>query len=315
MSSLFGTLRKRLFGISLAEISLARRGFRVGPDCARARLERIPRLFVYGYHAALEEDSLSTLVSRLNAVEEEGRGFAFEGAAMGLALLDTLTPWRRRRLEFLLKGPGAAHCYMVHIGAGWAVARMRGNLAHAKARLDPLLGWLVIDGVGFHEGFFHWPRYFGGQPVPARFRGYYRRAFDQGLGRSLWFIDGADVRRLPLTIAGFSAERRADLWSGVGLAATYAGGVETRDMEKLRASATEYWPALAQGAAFAAKARQRAGNIVAQTDLACATFCRVPAEAAARVTDEALRELPPDGAQPSYEIWRQRVQARFAAKG
>lgn len=36
---------------------------------------------------------LKDLVPELNLVEAELRGFAFEGAAMGLALLDTIIPW------------------------------------------------------------------------------------------------------------------------------------------------------------------------------------------------------------------------------
>jgi hypothetical protein len=29
------------------------------------------------------------------------------------------------------------------------------------------------------------------------------------------------------------------------------------------------------------------------------------------VSDEALENLPSDGAEPAYEIWRRRVQQRF----
>ena len=36
------------------------------------------------------------------------------------------------------------------------------------------------------------------------------------------------------------------------------------------------------------------------------------AEDAAKVTDAALENLPADGAEPAYEIWRQRIQAQFA---
>ncbi len=33
---------------------------------------------------------------------------------------------------------------------------------------------------------------------------------------------------------------------------------------------------------------------------------------AAAVTDRARENLPPDGAEPAYEVWRQRIQAQFA---
>ena len=294
MSAFWGSIRKRLFGISLEEVSFTRLGFRGNPGEARQRLERVPIAFATGYHAALEDDREEPLLTKLNTVDLEQRGFAFEGAAMGLALLDYLTPWRRNRVASFLRGAGAAHAYMVHVGVGWAMARLHAGIPRARARLDPLLGWLAIDGYGFHEGFFHWPRYIEGQPAPSRLRGYDHRAFDQGLGRSLWFVEGADVTRIPRTLTAFATERRADLWRGIGLAATYAGGVGEAELKALREAASASRPQLAQGSAFAAKARQRAGNLVPHTELACRTLCGLSAEEAARLTDVALESLSPD---------------------
>jgi hypothetical protein len=44
---------------------------------------------------------------------------------------------------------------MVHIGAGWTLARLFGRAEHYLATKDSLLRWLVVDGYGFHEGYFH----------------------------------------------------------------------------------------------------------------------------------------------------------------
>jgi hypothetical protein len=38
------------------------------------------------------------------------------------------------------------------------------------------------------------------------------------------------------------------------------------------------------------------------TDLACSALCGMPSDAAARLTDTALEALPPDAADPAYEI-------------
>jgi hypothetical protein len=314
MGSSSGRLRRRVFGISAAEASVSRRGFRVGNAVIRQRLERIGQAFLEGYHAALEEDELGTLGPRLGLIESEIRGFAFEGAAMGLALRDHLTPWHRDRLGAFLDGPGADHSYMIHVGAGWAFARLpwlRLDIRRPLARLDPLLRWLAVDGFGFHEGYFSWRRSVVRQEVPARLSGYARRAFDQGLGRSLWFVEGADVARIAMTIADFEPSRHADLWSGVGLACAYAGGVERAAIGALRASAGAHRPQVALGAAFAAKARQRADNPADHTGLACEVLCEMTADEAARVTDDALEALPEDAAVVAYEVWRRRIQARW----
>lgn len=308
---MLGKLWKRLFSLSPEEATYARRGFPGGTHFSRARLEQIGRTFLLGYHLALEDDDLRILHSRLQTIIPDLRGFAFEGAAMALTLLDYLTPWRRNRLASFLRGPGSQHIYMIHVGAGWALARLPVSIERALTHLDSCLRWLAIDGYGFHEGYFYWKRYLTTQAHPRRLSGYGLRAFDQGLGRSLWFIDGADTARIPQTVASFPASRQADLWSGVGLACAYAGGADYLAVKRLRDAAGEYCPQLAQGAAFGAKARQRAGNPTPHTELACELLCGVTADEAAHLTDEALFGLSVDGNELAYELWRCRIQSHF----
>lgn len=313
MGRLIGKLRRQVLGLSPQEASFAKRGFRGGDEQTRARLERIGATFIAGYHAALEADE-PALSARLNETEAEWRGFAFEGAAMGLALLDFITPWKADRLQSFIRGSGATHIYMIHVGAGWAMARLPVRPERFLSRLDPLLGWLAMDGYGFHEGYFGGPAYFAAQRKPARLSGCAARVFDQGLGRSLWFVEGADVRAIAAAVAAFPEARQADLWSGVGLACAYAGGQDRPNIEALCGKAGRHRPDLAQGAAFAAKARQRAGNLVAHTDLACRVICGVSAEAAAKVTDITLQTMTAEDPVADYEAWRRRIQASFAGE-
>ena len=314
------TLRRALLGINPADTSFARRRFRGEAGPLRDRLERVGLSFVQGYHAALADDRPLPLAERIDAeVERDFRGFAYEGAGMALALLDTLIPGRRasrNRLARFLAGPGDAQTYIVHVGAGWVMARLPVSPERYLARLaDPLLRWLALDGYGFHEGFFHWPKAVTRQAVPRRLHGYARRGFDQGLGRSLWFVEGADVERLPRTIGAFPAGRQPDLWGGLGLACAYAGGRTQAEVEALLAAAGPHAPQLAQGVSFAAKARQRAGNLTPQTELACRVVWGVPAAEAAAVSDEALRDLPPDRpGEPAFEVWRRRIQDVFSRR-
>ncbi len=350
-----------MFGISPREITFAKRGFRGGAKGMRERIERIGRTFQEGYHAALRHGG-PDLSPKLDQIELEFRGFAYEGAAMGLALLDRLTPWKRDRVQCFLSGAGAPHTYMVHVAIGWVVARLPGKIEKTLGRLDPLLRWLVLDGYGFHEGFFHWPRYLRGQPIPKRVTGmgsgagvppatpgvppandagqmkdprgrdarqaggtpaplagetpaplcYAARAFDQGLGRSFWFVEGGDAARVRQTIAEFPENRQVDLWSGIGLACVYAGEVNETALNLLRDASGVFQPQLAQGAAFAAKARCRAGNPTAYTERACRVLCGLSATDAAAITDAALENLPASEAEPAFEVWRRRIQEKFA---
>ena len=190
--------------------------------------------------------------------------------------------------------------------------RLRLRIEPTLTSLHPRLKWLVIDGYGFHEGYFHWRCCVETQAIPVKLTAYAHRAFDQGLGRSLWFVDGADAKRISATIAAFPPSRHADLWSGVGLACAYAAGAEQAALEALKTAARVYRSHLAQGAAFAAKARQRAGNPSPHTEIACNILCGLSADAAAHLCDMAFKDLPPDGAEPAYEVWRQRIRAQFA---
>jgi enediyne biosynthesis protein E3 len=302
---------RRLFGISTRETTFSRRGFRGGGPEVRRRLEGIGSTFLEGYHMALEESRPERLELRLGSIETELRGFAFEGAAMGLALVDFLAPWRGRRLRTFLEGPGDPHAYMMHVGAGWLPARLGLGVDRTMKQLDPLLGWLAVDGYGFHEGYFRPGNSVDRQAVPSKLSGYARRVFDQGLGRSLWFVEGAEVERICAMIARFDSTRRADLWSGVGLACAYAGGTDQVSIEALLIASGSHRDHLAQGAAFAAKARQRAGNPSPHTEAACRTLCATSADEAAALTDDCLAGLSHEGGLPAYEVWRSRVRARL----
>jgi len=310
--SLLGQARRRFLGLSPAEASFAQRGFRASDDEARRRLEQIGIIFLSGYHAALEESEFVSIARRLASVDAELRGFAFEGAAMGLALLDCFTPWRKDRWRTFTERLGGPHIYMMHVGLGWALARLRRSVTSHLAQLDPLLGWLVVDGYGFHEGYFNWPHYIEGRALPTRLNGYALHVFDQGLGRSMWFVKGADVAAVVNAINAFPSARRDDLWSGVGLACAYAGGCDRAAIESLRTAVRGHLPALAQGVAFAAKTRQRAANLNLHTKNICRLICGHSAEETAAITDAALEDLREEGGLPAYEVWRRRIQNKIA---
>lgn len=305
-------LRKHLFGISFEEVTFARRGF--NDSSARERLEHIGRSFLHGYHAALCDDDPEVLAANLEEVDRESWGFAYEGAAMGLTLLDHLSLRKRRRLLTFLNGAGARHTYMVHVGVGWAIARipwLRSNFHNAVADLDPLLRWLAADGNGFSDFYFKFPYFIR---RPERFnelRGYVRHAYAQGVGRSLWFIGGANADRVFHLISLLPSSLYGDLWSGAGLACAMAGGADRAEIERLRSLSGNFRAAVAQGAAFAAKTRQQANNPTEHTELACQILCELDAAAAAQLTDATRRCLPDDGKVPAYEIWRQRIQSHL----
>jgi len=309
MSSVLGRVRRSVMGVSHAEAT----AFSAGDSPLWTHLENVVLTAVGGYHAFLDGGPMSEVVARLDTVPWAMRSYAYEGAAMGLTGMDLFLPGRSRFGEYIA-GPGAAHIYMVHIGAGEALARLRRRPEPFLLRLaDPVLRWLVMDGYGFHEGFFKPARHIDGQFVPAHLSPYARRVFDQGIGRSIWFTSGADVDRIAARVAAFPPHRQPDLWLGIGVACCYVGGVDRAAVEQLHAAAGPYAERLAVGAAFVAKGRHRAGNPVADTDLACDVLCgaRTSVEVAA-VVDAAFAALPAYFTEPGYEVLQRELLQAFA---
>jgi hypothetical protein len=314
-------LRARLLTPDRSTTELATRGFHVKDDPTRAGLEAVGAHFLDGFRYALEAPDPSAAGGRLDTVERPYRGFAYEGAAMALALLDGLSPTGGDRVARFIVGPAARHVYMAYVGIGWAYAKLPQWRWRAVPAPDPLLRWLVLDGYGFYHAFFDTDRYVHRQHVDAGLRwppdgprGYVPRAVDQGVGRAMWFVAGADPDVAATLIGRFPAHRRADLWSGMGLAASYAGAASRAELESLQDSAGEHRPELAQGAAFAAGARVLAGLTTPHTATATEVFCAAGPEEVAAVNDGARVDLPAGGQEPEFEIWRRRIQSRFQGR-
>jgi enediyne biosynthesis protein E3 len=297
--------------IDASQASFEVRRFTAGSPESRQQLESIGRSFILGYNYALHCD-VGDFAIRLAGIDVVDRGFAFEGAAMAYAIRDVLKPWRESQLAAFMAGSGAPHIYMVHVGAGWALARIPVGTGRIQRTLHPLFKWLAFDGFGFHEGYFHHRRAIFERKPPRVLSGYRLRAFDQGLGRSMWFVFGTEVQAITRCITTFPAARQTDLWSGVGLAAAYAGGATKDSLQLLRSMARQFSRELAQGAAFAAQARAHAGNPASHTDMACQIFCEMSAAAAASIARITMPVRAVADTAPAYERWRADIQGQFA---
>lgn len=322
MTSAWRALRRKVLTPNVSATRLEERGFHVKNDEARELLETVGRSFIAGYSYAAEARTPADAEVKLEAVEHRFRGFSYEGAAMGFTVMDSLGLGGGHCVDRFLAGRGGRHVYMVYIGVGWALARVPRFRWRAVIPTDPLLRWLALDGYGFHQAYFQTDKYVYGQYQDARFpwpgetpTPYANQGIDQGIGRALWFVEGTDVDRVVTVIEKFPAERHGDLFSGAGLAATYAGGVTEAELQEFWSRAGEHRPMVAQACAFAAKARVLAGLVTPHTHLASSVFCGTTPEDAAKVTDDALVDLPPDGEIPAFEVWRQRIADEFASRG
>ncbi|WP_067814245.1 DUF1702 family protein [Actinomadura kijaniata] len=321
MPTILGALRSLAFAPSLDSVTFAARGFGGEPTDATRSLEAVPQSVICGFEWGMETGGSGELVRRLDFVTPELRGFAYEGATMACTILDVM-PGRGGRTRELLREAGRPHIFLSYIGIGFAMARLPRMLWRKvmpdlpDARYYPRMSWLAVDGYGFDRAYFETPRWVGRQERPAPYAwegdaGYFSRAADQGLGRALWFIGGGRAADVAAAVRRFADHRRADLWSGVGLAAAFAGGCDGAGLETLRREAGEHRDHLAQGVVFAVKARAYAGFVPAHTERAAGALAGVTTRGAVALADDAAVERPADGV-PAYELWRRNVRAGLA---
>ncbi|KAA8883759.1 DUF1702 family protein [Nocardia colli] len=318
MVSALGGLRRKILTPDVRQATLKVRGFPARNPYAAASLEMAGTTFLAGFGVGAERATAAETAAFLSEIESERRGFAFEGAAMALAIRDGLPIGHNHHVTDFITAAGE-HLYMIYVGVGWALARLPRPLHRAAltGATDPVLIWLALDGYGFHQAYFHTDHYVKRQyvdPIPpvvsTRHPHYVPRAIDQGIGRALWFVSGADPAAACTIIDGFAAERRPDLFAGLGLAATYAGGASAAELATLRDRASAYRQDIGQGATFAAEARSRAGIVQPNTEAAVAILTGGQVDDAAAL---AIETRPVDltiNGRPGFEVWRERIRQR-----
>ena len=318
-----GSLRRLMLTPSLAKVSFRGRGFPITPTPATQRLEAIPQSVICGFEWGIDSRDQWEVERRLSLVEPEMRGFAYEGAAMAYTIRDVM-PGRSNRTRELLLGPGQPHIFLTYIGIGFAMARLP-RPVWKKVLPDlsgtpfyPTMNWLAVDGYGFDRAYFDTKRWVDEQKVPAPYPWngspeYFLRAVDQGIGRALWFIHGARGPAVAAAVGRFALSRQPDLWSGVGLAATFAGGCPPDEMAALRLSAGEHQAELGLGVVFAIKARTYSGFVPPHTEAACRALAQLSVEEALDLADRTEVDPAGKGPVPQYELWRQRIREGLGA--
>jgi enediyne biosynthesis protein E2 len=323
MPTALGSVRRFVMTPKLIDVTFAKRGFPAAPSAATQRLEAIPQAVICGFEWGIDARDQWEVERRLSLVDREQLGFAYEGATMAFTILDATG--RGHRTRDLLRGPGRPHIFLAYIGMGFAMARLP-RPVWKKVLPDltgdpyyPVMSWLAVDGFGFDRAYFDTGRWVDEQRVPKSYPwagapDYFPRAVDQGIGRALWFICGGSAPDVAAAAGRFASHRQADLWSGIGLAATFAGGCDADGLAALRRAAGGCGPDLSLGAVFAVKARAYAGFVPDHTQVACLALTDASVDKAVKVADDtAVSSAPEPGSEPPYETWRQRIRAHFAA--
>ena len=294
-----------LLKVNYKEVRAKERGFHIYNQNTTQLLEKIGNTFLDGYHLALQTNSIVTFFSESENLEKKFQGFFFEGLSMGLAIKDYFGITGKHNLDNLLDTKAMDHIYMINVGIGWANARLPFvDIEREVLKNSDILRALILDGYGFHQAYFKTKTYVNKQKMPKLSREA-KHIFYQGVGRCLWFIHGANIGRIAQTIVRFPFEFRGDLWSGIGLAATYAGEISEIEIDKLKMLAGQFEGALKQGVIFAAAARRRADLVENYSVFAVEEFTEMSFNEAAKLPNLLLKKV--DKSQNSikqYQDWR-----------
>lgn len=320
MGTLFGSALRLMLTPSLADVTFARRRFPGEPTAVTDQLERVPQSVICGFEWGIDSGSVQEMERRLDMMEPELRGYGYEGATMACTVRDSLAGHRTRDL---LRGPGQPHLFVAFIGIGFAMARLPRPLWKkvvpdlAGTPYFPTISWLAVDGYAFDRAYFDTRRWVDEQHLPPAYPWaghpeYFPRAVDQGIGRALWFIHGARVPDVTGAVLRFPPQRQADLWSGVGLAAAFAGGSDHGGLTTLREAAQTHGIELGLGAVLAAMARNYAGFVPGHTVAATAALSGCTIDEAVAIADRSSAVGEVTGPVTSYEVWRQRIRAQLA---
>ena len=241
---------------------------------ANHKLEAAQDAFQKGFNLAVDISSLNAIANKLDLLDKEFLSIAYEGASMNIALncLETsagLKPW----FHFLASS-AKPHNIQYHIGLGWALAQLQLDAVPYMLQLGPIDRYRVPDGYGYYDAIFRTKRSIHNQQKLEEFNKAGSSAYYQGIGRGIWYLSLGRKDEAKNLIDKFAEERHADLWRGLGIACSYAGGCDELALKEIMILAGDYKPHLATGAVMVAICRENAGFMSADTELACKIWCK-----------------------------------------
>lgn len=275
-----------------------------------AKMEIIQNAFLRVHDMFFTSPDWKQNVAELESANIEFRSIAYESASMSIALDDfkhgeQLTNW----LQFLNQ-VATPHATQVHVGLGWALAQNLKNPIAYLPELNPMMRYRVLDGYGYYEGIFRRRRSILNHLKLQVEDTVASSALDQGLGRSIWYLNKGVFDDAKTMIEGFAPDRQNDLWRGLGIAIAYVGGCDENYLKEIFEKAGEHKTQLATGAAMALVSRHYANYISNDTELVCKVFCSKSSEEII-LLNEGLRSSLDLNADDAYKKWIEKLEKTF----
>ena len=240
---------------------------------ASGKMEYIQKLFLSVQEYMQENHELEELICFLDSEPPEFRSVAYESASMEKANQELSSGKELNNWKNFYQHSAKAHTFHMDIGLGWAFAKTEISPTPYLESLNPLMRWMVFDGIGYYYGLFKGRKTVKSQVVPEEIDRAEMNGFDQGLGRRLWYIAKGEVQEVTDFIQAFPVTRHPDLWRGVGIACGYVGGNKQEDLELLLTASGACRKQLQTGITLAAISRVASDSVTADIETACLIIC------------------------------------------
>jgi enediyne biosynthesis protein E3 len=244
------------------------------PGNVPVKMEMVQREFLNTEEEMGKDRHIDEILQLLDAKDPEFRSVAYESASMQIAIKDLsdermlLNNWK----EFRQRSANE-HAFHIDIGLGWAFAKTTISPVHYVESLDPVINWMVFDGMGYYYALFKGRKTIKEQALPADIGDKEWFGFDQGLGRRCWYVVKGNVQELSRLIQSFNELRHRNLWRGVGIACGYVGGNTKEDLELLANVVGPFLKELRTGILLAAISRIASNTVTTGIKDACLVVC------------------------------------------
>ncbi len=230
------------------------------------RIEKIKSIFLDTQLFYAQHDNIETVLHHLENADPVFRSIAYERTSMAIAIKDLENNQQLDNWLLYANGPALAHKAQVYVGHGWAIAKLGLPFLPVVQKLEQGLYYRVADGCGFYDRTFRQRQSVINQQLPVYLPVTAITSYDEGIGRSLWYTNNADIDIVRSKINSFPPSRQSDLWRGIGIAVAYVGGCDESIVKTLFEYASVNANQLARGAALAVRSRMQANALLADTD-------------------------------------------------
>lgn len=211
-------------------------------------ISEIERLFMEISHSFKKDLNIAELIEKLDAVEPKFRSIGYESASYVLGELDLQDKNDLKNWSKLYASADENHRFHMIIGLGWSIAKSgNSTLPVADWEDDRVFRSMVLDGMGYYYALYRPRRTLTKKIYPDWLMGDDLKAFDQGIGRRLWYLYHDNQTKLIEILSTFSEDRIPSLYTGIGIAFTYVSGFDEREVVSLKKMAGPNWKEMRKG--------------------------------------------------------------------